>query len=327
MDLINILLTGASGTVGRQVLCELLKRRKEFNITVFDVKSKKSEMILSKYDGDIEIIYGDISIEEDIKQVCNNKDVVIHLAAIIPPLADKNPQLAFNVNVIGTNNLVRNLELYSPNAFLIYSSSISVYGDRLESPWIVVGDRLNPSVGDEYAKTKIEAEKIIYSSLLCWTIFRFTAIMGIDNHKVNPLMFHMPLNTPLEIATPEDTGFALSKAIDNIPKLRNRIFNLSGDENCRIIYKDFLKKSFLAMGLGKFNLPNNAFAENNFHCAYYSDGSDLDNILNFRRDTIDTYFLKLRKSVKPLKRVVAYLLKGLIKRKILNTSEFYKRGM
>jgi len=108
-----------------------------------------------------------------------------HLAAIIPPLADKMPALAEAVNITGTKNLVECTEKFSPEAFFLYASSISVYGDRNSNPWIKVSDPLRPSYRDEYARTKIEAEKIVMSSRLKWTIFRLTAIMGWGT--INPL--------------------------------------------------------------------------------------------------------------------------------------------
>ena len=88
-------------------------------------------------------------------------DGVIHLAAVIPPLADEQPSLAKAVNTNGTINLINQLETVSPNAFFMYSSSISVYGDRIASPNIKVSDPLQVSLGDEYAVTKIDAEKVM----------------------------------------------------------------------------------------------------------------------------------------------------------------------
>ncbi|EKD26134.1 MAG: hypothetical protein ACD_79C01351G0003, partial [uncultured bacterium] len=89
----HILLTGASGTVGQEVLKQLCRLRESYQITVFDIKSASSLKVLSPFRDKAEIVYGDISVFEDIKKVCINKDFVIHLAAIIPPLADENPGL------------------------------------------------------------------------------------------------------------------------------------------------------------------------------------------------------------------------------------------
>ncbi|HBY01507.1 MAG TPA: NAD(P)-dependent oxidoreductase [Rikenellaceae bacterium] len=318
----HILLTGASGTVGQEVLKQLCRLRESYQITVFDIKSASSLKVLSPFRDKAEIVYGDISVFEDIKKVCINKDFVIHLAAIIPPLADENPGLANRVNVIGTENLVRSLEQYSPKAFLIYSSSISVYGDRVENPMIRVGDPLVPSDKDEYAKTKIIAEGIIRNSSLDWSIFRLTAIMG--KHKISKLMFHMPLESSMEIATPGDTARAFVNALKRKEFISKKTFNLGGGKECRTNYKDFLTNSFKIFGLGKLNFPEQAFAQRNFHCGFYEDGDDLENILRFRNDSIGDYYNIEKNKVSLFRKCLTSFFKKPIKNQLLKKSEPYQ---
>jgi len=319
--MIKILLTGASGTVGKEVLRQLCEYPDEIEITVFDRLFSGSEDFYKKAGRDFKIVYGDISEEKDIREACSDKDVIIHLAAIIPPLADKLPHLAEAVNITGTRNQVRCTEELSPDAFFIYSSSISVYGDRIADPWIKTKDSLIPSDRDEYARTKIAAEKIIINSKLSWTIFRLTAIMGTNNHKPSPLMFHMPLNTPMEIATPEDTGRAFVNSLKQLDILKSKIYNLGGGEKCRIAYSDFLSRSFEIFGLGSLDFQENAFARKNFHCGYYEDGDVLNDILDFRRDSIDDYFNNLKKSIPPGKKIATSILRRLIKFNLERQSE------
>ena len=315
----KILLTGASGTVGLAVLKELCTMKNEYEVTVFDEKSHKTINKFKPYKDDVEIVYGDIRDVNDLIKIVHNKDVVIHLAAIIPPLADDKPPLAYQVNVEGTKRLINLLELHSPNAFFLYSSSISVYGDRLKNPLITVDDKLNPSEGDEYAKTKILAENIIQNCELDWTIFRLTAIMG--GHKISKLMFHQPLKTSLEIASPEDTARAFVFAIDKQMQLSKEIFNLGGGESCRIVYDDFLSHSFEIYGLGELDFPLKTFAEKNFHCGYYDDGDVLDNILNFRKDTLLEYFENQKRGVSFFKKLTISLFRKSIKRYLQSQSE------
>ena len=315
----NILLTGASGTVGYEVLKQLYDLKDEYEVTVFDIKSSKAIKKFKPYKDEFNIVYGDISKVSDLSKACYDKDAVIHLAAIIPPLADEKPALSHQVNVIGTENLIRLLEQHSPNAFFLYSSSISVYGDRLNTPMITVTDKFNPSEGDEYAKTKILAENIVQNSKLDWSIFRLTAIMG--GHKISKLMFHQPLKTSLEIASPADTARAFIKAIVKQEELSKRIFNLGGGENCRIIYDDFLSHSFKIYGLGKLNFPRKTFAEKNFHCGYYEDGQVLDNILNFRKDTLSNYFEKEESKVSSFLKSIISLFNKPIKKYLQRQSE------
>ena len=257
--------------------------------------------------------------QNDINKICHNQNVVIHLAALIPPVADEKPDLAYQINTVGTEKLIRSLEKHSTGAFVIYSSSISVYGDRVQNPYITINDELNPSPRDEYAVTKIKAENIVKNSRLDWTIFRLSAIMG--GHKMSKLMFHQPLETSLEITTYEDTARAFVHSIKKQEQLSKKIFNLGGGERCRIIYKELLSRSFKIFGLGKPNFHPKAFVDKNFHCGYYEDGDILDAILHFRKDNLDSYFEKEKQKIFGPTRVLTFLFKGIIKKYLQKQSE------
>ncbi len=317
----RILLTGASGTVGFETLKHLVKNP-TYEITVFDVKTLTSVKKLTPFRSQVEIVYGDIGNAAAVEKVCHNKDVAIHLAAIIPPLADINPELAYRVNVQGTENLIHALEKRSPECYFLFSSSISVYGDRLSNPEISVSDPLKPSSGDQYGETKVLCERVIRSSNLSWSIFRLAAIMG--NHKISGLMFHMPLNTPMEICTPMDAGRAFANAVDFQYQLENQIFNLGGGEDCIISYHSFLVKMFDAFGLGKANFPEKAFAEKNFHCGILFDGNHLEDIIRFRRHSLADYFEMVHQQVNPFQKKITFLFRKLIKCWLLSQSEPYK---
>jgi nucleoside-diphosphate-sugar epimerase len=318
----KILLTGASGSVGCEVLKQLYQQRDKYDITVLGTRSKRSLKNLAPYKKGITIVYGDITNNDDVRKVCTDVDFVIHLAAVIPPLADEKPELASKVNATGTENLIRNLEQLSPDVFFIYSSSISVYGDRIEAPLIKAGDPLIPSDRDEYAKTKIKAENIICSSKLDWSIFRLTAIMG--DHKISKLMFHMPLSTPVEIATPEDTARSFVIALENRSGISKKIFNLGGGVNCRTTYEELLTNMFGIFGLGRLNFPDKTFAEKNFHCGFYEDGDNLEAILHFRNDTLESFYRKEKLKIPFLRKAVTYVFKNPVKSYLLKKSEPYQ---
>ncbi len=317
----RILLTGASGTVGFETLQHLVQNP-NYEITVFDMKTAKSVKKLTPFRSRVEVVYGDISCAASLDSVSQNKDVVIHLAAIIPPLADVNPELAYRVNVQGTKNLIDALEKNSPQCYLLFSSSISVYGDRVNDPEISVTDPLKPSPGDQYGETKVLCEKAIRQSNLSWSIFRLAAIMG--NHKISKLMFHMPLNTALEICTPQDTGRAFALAVAYQNKLENQIFNLGGGKECIISYHSFLVRMFDAFGLGRVDFPEKAFADKNFHCGIMLDGFKLEEIIRFRRQNLVDYFETVDQQVKPYQKKLTCLLRNMIKRWLLSQSEPYK---
>lgn len=318
---VNVLLTGASGTIGYEVLSQIVGRT-DYKLTVFDKETRQAKKLFTPYKDRINIIYGDLSNEDDVGRIQGNIDVAIHLAAIIPPLADEKPELTRRVNVDGTQNIIRLLQKTSPEAFLLYSSSIAVYGDHVLEPNISVQSPLNALKEDVYAQSKIVSENLIRNSGLSWCIFRLTAIM--KNHKMSKLMFHMPLSTRMEICTADDTARAFVEAVEHRTELTQQVFNLGGGSQCYITYREFLERSFRAFGLGKLNFPEHAFAERNFHCGIYVDGNKLEEILHFRRDTVDSYFVDVNRSVPFAKWLASSLLGPLIKQGLLVQSEPYK---
>jgi nucleoside-diphosphate-sugar epimerase len=187
----NVLLTGAFGNVGLSTLKELLD--KDYNIRVFEVYNRKNRKLAKKFKNKIEIVWGDLRNKDDVESAVKEQDVVIHLAAIIPPLADVNTSLADAVNVGGTKNLLNAIKNQIQKPKLIFTSSIAVYGDRLDNPMIKTTDILAPSPGDYYALTKITAEKLIRDSGVDFAIFRLTYITSVNKLNMDPLMFHMPL--------------------------------------------------------------------------------------------------------------------------------------
>ena len=308
----SILITGATGTVGKEVLKQLCENG-NYHISVLCRKSSKNLKALRPYLNHIKLISIDLTREQEFEKLNKTFDVVIHLAAVIPPLADEEPELTHNVNFLGTKYLLNRLEIISPNCFFMYSSSIAVYGDRLNSPNISVSDQLPEHEEDVYAQSKLDTEPIIMASKLEWTIFRLTAIMGVKNHKMTGLMFHMPLSTPMEICMPEDTARAFTNGIEKRDQLKNKVFNLAGGPSCRTSYEEFLGINFRINGLGKVDFPPKTFAEKNFHCGNYIDGDDLENITHFRKHSLEDYIRLNEESIPGIQKFFASLLKKPIK--------------
>lgn len=321
----KILLTGPAGSIGIQTVLSLLELYKEHEIVLFERESEITKETLEPFKNRVSIIYGDLRDISSLEEATQDIDYAIHLAAIIPPLADHNAQLAHEVNVHGSKNLLDQLKINSPNVFFIYASSVSVYGDRLLNDGIKIGDELKPSVGDYYAVTKIAAEELVKNSGLDHTIFRLSGVMGPrpgeDPDRIEPLMFHMPLDTKYEFVTTRDCGFALAKAVRYQNTLSKNIYNLSGGNACRVIYRDFLKHNFDISGIDINKFPKYSFAENNFHCAYYEDAHVLNDILDFQRDTLESYYAWVDPKPKPLQRFFIKLFQKQVIKRIVAQSD------
>jgi CDP-paratose 2-epimerase len=74
----------------------------------------------------------DIRNLNDIETVIKDEkpDVVFHLAGQVAMTTSiSNPRLDFEINAIGTFNLLDSIRKYSPNTMVLYSSSNKIYGD------------------------------------------------------------------------------------------------------------------------------------------------------------------------------------------------------
>lgn len=320
----TVLLTGAGGNIGREVVEMLVHRTWSYRLRVFDLDTPKNREYFDRFGNRIDTYFGDITNPDSIMDATEGVDVVFHMASIIPPLAHDNPQLAYKVNVGGTRNLLDVLHKQAPNAQIIMASSVATYGDRFLNPFIKVGDPLIPAEGDSYAETKIEMEKMIQASGLRWTIYRLAAIMGAGNHNAPKLMFRMPLEQIIEICTPRDTARAFVHTLEHLDEVEGEIFNLGGGPECTTTYGEFLATNMEIYGLAPLDFPAHAFAQKNFHCGYYEDGEALEEILHFRRDTLDDYYAMVRAKTPKLQQLATKAISKIVKSYLLSKSEPYK---
>ncbi len=102
--------------------------------------------------------------------------IVIHLAAragVRPSL--KNPQLYYQVNVVGTKNLLDLAKKYKVKQFILASSS-SIYGNQSKTPFSEA-DKLGKPVSP-YAETKLKAEALCRKYSFPITVLRFFTVYG-----------------------------------------------------------------------------------------------------------------------------------------------------
>lgn len=317
----KILLTGASGNCGFSTFKELLKKIDNYDIRIFSRPSRKNEKLFNPYKDKIEIIWGDLLNKEDVDKAVKDQEIIIHLAALIPPIADHQPELAEDTNVGGTAKILDTMKREDGNPKIIYTSSISVYGDRIKNPWIKVSDPLTPSKGDRYSVTKIKCENLIQDSGLEWSIFRLSAIVPPNKLKMDPIMFHMPLDTSLETCDTKDVGLALVNAID-CDDIWGKIFNLGGGEKCRTSYREFMNNMMDIFGLGKNWIPEEAFNKSNFHCGFYEDNR-LQNLLHYQNHSLEDFYAYFKKWF-GFKRKLIYLVRPIARSFVLRKSEAYK---
>jgi len=193
---------------------------------------------------------------------------------------------------------------------------VAVYGDRLRDFWISSGDPLKPSPGDEYGKTKVEAESLVRSSGLAFSILRLSAIMSRMKLDPDPLLFSMPLSTKLEICHTEDAGRAFARAARREAAL-GMTFDIGGGSSCRCEYRDFLDRMLILLGIGciggRRGIPEAAFAPAGFHCGWYADSDQAEKVLGFRSKSLSDYYAEVARDtrwLRPFTRLSAPLLRS-----------------
>jgi CDP-paratose 2-epimerase len=132
----KILITGGCGFLGSNLAADAIAQGD--TLIVFDNLSREGSRQNLEWlnrQGAFSFEHGDIRKANDISRVVrkHKPDAVFHLAgqvAMTTSIAD--PVLDFEVNAIGSHNLLEAVRQYAPDAAVLYSSTHKVYGDLLQ---------------------------------------------------------------------------------------------------------------------------------------------------------------------------------------------------
>jgi len=139
----KIVITGGAGLVGSHAAEYFAKRGEEVIVldnlmrsSLFGYDKKSVEYnwnYLAKY-GNIKRIKGDVRSEEDImKAISDDSDVVIHTAAQPGvPSSVRMPKEDFDINALGTLNVLECVRQKCKEAVFIYTSTNKVYGENVD---------------------------------------------------------------------------------------------------------------------------------------------------------------------------------------------------
>jgi CDP-paratose 2-epimerase len=129
----KILITGGCGFLGSNIARKILETGDE--LAIFDNLSRfGSEKNLDwlRSNGNFTFIHGDIRDKEHVANVIREiiPDVIYHLAGQVAMTTSiKNPRLDFEINALGSFNVLEAVKDYSPDSIVVYSSTNKVYGD------------------------------------------------------------------------------------------------------------------------------------------------------------------------------------------------------
>jgi nucleoside-diphosphate-sugar epimerase len=157
-----ILLTGANGFLGKIIIKVL--------------EEKYKIVTLSKNSGDYQIC-----LNKQIPNFQNDFEMVIHAAgkAHSIPKTEMEKMMFHEVNVIGTENLLKGLEKKGIPKEFVFISSVSVYGKEFGNG---INEEYPLDAKDAYGLSKIKAEELVkkwceYNQIKC-TILRLPLLVG-----------------------------------------------------------------------------------------------------------------------------------------------------
>ena len=170
----NILVTGGAGFIGSHTCLLLLEKGYEVNVvdTFVNSSQKSLDKILeiiklknSSINPNLNIYEGDLRDKSFLENLFfdlhkNNKklDGIIHFAGLKSVSESvKNPLLYWEVNVMGSINLLEIMKKYNCNTF-VFSSSATIYAQK-ENSLITESCELYPI--NPYGKTKLTIEIIL----------------------------------------------------------------------------------------------------------------------------------------------------------------------
>lgn len=148
-----MLVTGAEGFLGR-ALVRLLEHSDQRVITLDSSEPERSDP-----PSGVTKVRCDITDQHQMEKVFREYEIenVVHLAAILPTAAQRDPVRATRVNVVGSLNLLELARQFGVARF-VFGSSLSIYGSC--SPDYVVSENDQAAPEDLYGAAKLYAEQL-----------------------------------------------------------------------------------------------------------------------------------------------------------------------
>jgi len=155
--MVNLLLTGGSGFLGKFLIQELLSADSPLQLNtlrVFDTAPYKGPA-----DPRIAYIQGDVLDREALNKACMGIDVVLHSAAIVD-WGTHPPEEVYEVNANGTANVINACTADGVKALVFTSSLDAVFGGK---PLVNIDESLPypAKYPNMYCRSKAEAEKLV----------------------------------------------------------------------------------------------------------------------------------------------------------------------
>ena len=281
----RVLVTGGAGRLGVTVCQTLL--RGGLQVRVFDLDTARNRRSVKELAGRAEVLWGDITQPDSVRQAMAEVDAIVHMAAILPPVAYQKPELAAKVNVGGTRIIVDLLKEKNGYIPLVYTSSAAVFGPSPEATELISPEKNPPHPKGAYAETKFRAENLIKESGIDYVILRLTATMY-PIFEVSDLrrMLTVPLRNRIEFCHLDDTALAILNAVSDFNRVKGNTLIISGGIDQQMYYEDMIGAILKVLGLPM--PPARRFTTEPYYLDWY-DTSRSQELLHFQQKTFADY--------------------------------------
>jgi len=281
-----VLITGGAGSVGRILVSQL--RQDQCAVRVFDLPS----MNYAGLEGvdEIEVIKGDITDADTVRRAVDGVEAVIHLAAILPPASERDRAKTFAVNVDGTTHLVRALESLAPQATLVFSSSVSTYGDTTQEPPPVRVNHAQRAI-DVYAESKIVGEQVLRQSRASWVILRIAGI-AVPAFQEPPAVWPFMSDQRIELVHRDDVVSAIYHAAIN-PAACGKVFNIAGGDTWQVTGGEYVGRLYDLLGVS----PEEAIFRTSPGWVDWYDTQESQEALNYQNTPYGTFLAQIEAEI------------------------------
>jgi len=277
----KFLVIGGAGRLGSE-LCKLLSAY-EYGVRAFDLPHASWNDVVDIMG--LDIYKGDVTDPISVSEACHGVDVVIHLAALLPPRSEIDREFTLSVNLKGTRNVIE-ASKSRQGVHLVFASSVSTYGITAFEE-LLISEDYPQKAHNNYSKSKIEAERIIRASEIPHVVLRIAPIAIADLVEL-PDIVPNKADQRVEFICVEDAARALFSAAVN-KKALGRIFNIAGGASWQMTGAKYIEKFYEALGVE---------VESNFNEEYTAlDWYDTSRsaILDYQRVTFDKFLEKLQR--------------------------------
>jgi nucleoside-diphosphate-sugar epimerase len=237
-----ILITGGAGSVGRRLVQRC--QADGYTVRVFDLPACD----FSGLEGEagIEVVKGDITDPTIVERAVQGVGAVLHLAALLPPASEMNRARTLAINVQGTVHIIKAMEKDARDAVLVFSSSVSTYGNTtVDAPPIRID---HPQTAlDIYAESKIAGEHLLHKTALGTVILRIAGIT-VPELQEPPAIWPFTAAQRLEMVHRDDVVTALYKALFT-PAARVKILNVAGGPTWQITGRQYVADQYEILGV------------------------------------------------------------------------------